>query len=53
MAPGTYKLHLALIENMVSYATAPGSNGEKDFPNLLRKMLPNASRYYFTRFIRR
>ena len=43
MAPGTYKLHLALLENMVSYATAPGSNGEKDFPNLLRKMLPSAA----------
>ncbi|QQS27987.1 MAG: Omp28-related outer membrane protein [Sphingobacteriales bacterium] len=42
MAPGNYKLHLELIENMVSYATAPGSNGEKDFPNVLRKMLPNS-----------
>lgn len=43
MVPGTYKLHLALIEAMVTYPTAPGSNGEKDFPNVLRKMLPGAS----------
>lgn len=40
MVPGTYKLYVAITEQMVNYTTAPGSNGEKDFPNVLRKMLP-------------
>lgn len=37
------KVHVALVEEMVSYITPPGSNGEMDFPQVLRKMLPNAS----------
>jgi len=41
-APGNYKMYVAIIEQMVNYTTAPGSNGEKDFPNVLRKLLPTA-----------
>jgi len=40
LTSGSYKLHLALTEQMVSYTTAPGSNGELNFPNVLRKLLP-------------
>ncbi|OWY23265.1 hypothetical protein C7N43_04385 [Sphingobacteriales bacterium UPWRP_1] len=40
MKPGTYKLYIAIVEQMVDYTTAPGSNGEKNFPNVLRKLLP-------------
>jgi len=35
-------LHIVLIEDEVRYATPPGSNGEKDFESVVRKMLPNA-----------
>ncbi len=40
---GSYRLHIVLIEQMVSYTNPPGGNGEKDFPNVMRKMLPSAS----------
>jgi hypothetical protein len=36
------RLHLAVVEDPVNYATPPGSNGEKDFASVVRKMLPNA-----------
>lgn len=32
--------HLAVIEKHMHYNSAPGSNGEKDFYNVLKKMLP-------------
>lgn len=32
---------IAIIEKSVNYLTAPGSNGEKDFTNVMRKMLPS------------
>ncbi|RYD53429.1 MAG: T9SS type A sorting domain-containing protein [Sphingobacteriales bacterium] len=35
------KLRAALVEHLV-YATAPGSNGETDFHNVVREMYPNA-----------
>ena len=35
------KLHLAIVEEHIHYATAPGSNGEKDFEFIMRKMVPN------------
>lgn len=35
---GTYKLMTAAVEKVVNYTTAPGSNGEKKFPNVFRKM---------------
>ncbi len=36
-------LRVAITQRMVSYPSPPGSNGEKDFPEVLRKMLPNAT----------
>ncbi len=40
---GTLKLQLALIETEIHFAIPPGTNGEKDFYNVMRKMVPNAS----------
>lgn len=34
-------LHVALIENLI-YNTSPGTNGETEFYNVVRKMYPNA-----------
>ena len=39
---GKLYLRVAVTQRMVSYASPPGSNGEKDFAEVLRKMLPNA-----------
>lgn len=39
---GTYKLFMAVIEQMVSYSSPPGSNGEDDFPNVMRDLLPGS-----------
>ncbi|MBU0488420.1 MAG: Omp28-related outer membrane protein [Bacteroidetes bacterium] len=39
----TYKIRTAVVESEINYVTAPGSNGEKDFPNVMRKMLPTAA----------
>lgn len=36
----TTVLHVVVVED-ITRATAPGSNGEKDFPQVMRKMLPN------------
>lgn len=36
-------LQTAMVEKHISFATAPGSNGEKDFYNVMRRMYPNAS----------
>ncbi len=35
-------LHIVLIEDEVRYPTPPGSNGEKVFESVMRKMIPNA-----------
>ncbi|MFA5012411.1 MAG: T9SS type A sorting domain-containing protein [Ignavibacteria bacterium] len=35
-------LHMAVYEDLISYATPPGSNGETQFHWVMRKMLPNA-----------
>ncbi len=32
--------HIAVIEKSVHYSSSPGSNGEVDFTNVMRKMLP-------------
>lgn len=40
---GGLKLHLGMTEKMISFPTAPGSNGETDFENVMRKMYPSAS----------
>jgi hypothetical protein len=42
-AAGSLKLHVAIIEEEVNYPSAPGSNNEKDFYQVMRKMVPNAS----------
>lgn len=38
----TLKLRIGMIEHLV-YATAPGTNGEKDFHNVVREMYPDAN----------
>jgi hypothetical protein len=37
---GTYRLRTVVTEYL-HFATAPGTNGEKDFPNVFRKMMPS------------
>lgn len=41
--PAGYKLRVAAIEREIEFATAPGTNGEKKFESVMKKMLPNAS----------
>jgi len=36
-------LYMAVYEDVINYATPPGTNGEKDFHTVMRKMLPTAS----------
>lgn len=36
-------LRTAIIERMVTYTSAPGTNGETIFPDVMRKMLPDAA----------
>lgn len=45
---GSYKLRTAVVEKEKTYTTAPGSNGEKFFPNIFRKFLDNATGEDFT-----
>lgn len=40
---GNMVLQTALTEREVVFASAPGSNGEVDFYDVMRKMIPNAS----------
>lgn len=40
---GKLKAHMALLEKEVSYDKAPGTNGEKTFINVMRKMVPDAN----------
>ena len=42
------KLRVALTEKTVAFDTAPGSNGEKTFYSICRKMLPDANGSTFT-----
>lgn len=42
-ATGPLKLHLAMIEKTITFTTAPGTNGETVFYNVMRKMYPSAS----------
>ena len=37
---GSFTIRTAIIEKEISYSSPPGSNGEKWFPNVFRKMLP-------------
>lgn len=40
---GPITAFMGVIEKWIHYNTAPGSNGEKDFYNVLKKMLPTKS----------
>lgn len=40
---GMLKLGVSVIEEEINFASAPGTNGEKDFYHVNRMMLPNAS----------
>lgn len=42
-------LHVVVVEDITT-ATAPGTNGEKDFPQVMRKMLPNQNGTTITGF---
>ncbi len=39
----TPRLRIAMIEKTITFTNAPGSNGEKVFYNVMRKMYPNAN----------
>lgn len=41
-SPSAY-LQVAVMERLISYATAPGTNGERNFNTVMRKMLPSAN----------
>lgn len=41
--PASLKAHIAVIEEHIHFASPPGSNGESDFYNVMKKMLPNAN----------
>ena len=41
--PSNTVLQLAMVEKEITFATAPGSNGETSFKNVMRKMYPNPS----------
>lgn len=36
---GTYKLKAAAVEHIIDYVSAPGTNGETEFPNVFREFL--------------
>ncbi len=38
---GALKAHIVVVEKMVTFTTAPGSNGETSFPMVMKKMLPS------------
>lgn len=38
---GTLRLRVAVTENEINFTTAPGTNGELDFYQVMRKMLPD------------
>ena len=38
---GSLKAHVAVVEKQIHFNSAPGSNGEKDFYDVLRKMVPD------------
>ncbi len=42
-ANGALKCQIALTENEIHFATAPGGNGEKDFFEVMRKMYPDVN----------
>jgi thiol-disulfide isomerase/thioredoxin len=42
-ASGNLKLYVVLIEKVIDWGTAPGSNGEVVFYNVMKKFLPNTT----------
>jgi len=40
---GTVKLYVGVIEREIHYNSAPGTNGERDFYSVMKKLLPSAS----------
>jgi hypothetical protein len=40
---GNLVAHIVIIERAILFESAPGSNGEKDFFNIMKKMLPSAN----------
>jgi hypothetical protein len=43
LGSGVVKLHVALTEKTITFATAPGSNGETSFKGVVRKMYPDGN----------
>lgn len=41
--PGSVKLYVGVIEREIHYNTPPGSNGERDFYAVMKKLLPTSS----------
>lgn len=41
LAAGNYILRLAAVEELITYSSPPGSNGETAFPNVFRKWIAN------------
>lgn len=41
--PVTYRLRIMVVEKLVTYTNPPGSNGERIFPNVFRRMLPHSA----------
>lgn len=39
---GSLNLHVGIIEREIHYNSAPGSNGERDFYSVMKKLLPTA-----------
>lgn len=41
IAPANLRLHIALVEHEINFPAAPGTNGEKAFEGVMRKMFPD------------
>jgi hypothetical protein len=48
VATAGLRIRAAILESEISYASPPGSNGEKDFPNVFRNFLNTAEGEAFT-----
>lgn len=42
LTAANWKLQVAITEEQINFSTEPGTNGETEFYNVMRKMLPNA-----------
>lgn len=45
---GSYKFKAAEVEHIINYISAPGTNGETEFPNVFREFLTGSSGVTFT-----